>query len=45
MQRSLPPSPDQTQHGCPTEPPASTIVIVRVRVPADAKVDDLRKSL
>jgi hypothetical protein len=43
MQRSLPPSPDQAQYECPTGLPASTIVIVRVRAPADATMDDLRK--
>lgn len=43
MQPSPTPSQDPTQLGSPTSSPASTLVVVRVRVPVDATIDDIRK--
>lgn len=34
---------DPTRHPCPTDPPAPTLVIVRVRAPVHATMDDVRK--
>lgn len=36
-------SPGPTQHGSPIRPQASTLVIVRLRPPADARTEDIRK--